>query len=75
VVSESDGLAVQMLWKFGRAIDREAPISEVGHPRLKWAVRALSGLPWLATELRTSKDVRSVQLTEYYGTIFGGRGE
>jgi hypothetical protein len=35
-------------------------MSEMGHSRPKWAVRAMSGLPPVATELRTSMVVRFV---------------
>jgi hypothetical protein len=36
----------------------------MGHSRPNWAVRAMSGLPPLATELRTSLEVRFVQISE-----------
>jgi hypothetical protein len=36
------------------------PTSEVGHLRPNWAGRVMSGLPSLATELRTSLMVRFV---------------
>jgi hypothetical protein len=35
-------------------------MSELGYSRPKWAVHAMSGLPPLATELRTSLEVRIV---------------
>jgi hypothetical protein len=37
-----------------------SPMSGWGHSRPKWAVYAMSGLPPLATELRTSLLVRFV---------------
>ena len=38
--------------------------SALGHSRPKWAVLAMSGLPPLATELRTSLEVRLVPKPE-----------
>jgi hypothetical protein len=35
-------------------------MSELGHSLPNWAVRAMSGLPPIATELRTSLEVRLV---------------
>jgi hypothetical protein len=40
----------------------------MGHSRPKWAVRAMSGLPLIATELRTSLVVRSVPKAEVIPT-------
>ena len=37
-------------------------MSEVGQSRPNWAVRAMSGLPPIATELRTSREVRFVPI-------------
>jgi hypothetical protein len=39
-------------------------MSASGHSLPKWAVRAMSGLPPIATELRTSLEVRSVPISE-----------
>src|SRR4051812_16653570 len=40
------------------------PMSVEGQSRPKWAVHAMSGLPPLATELRTSREVRKVPKAE-----------
>jgi hypothetical protein len=37
-------------------------MSGLGHSRPNWAMRAMSGLPPLATELRTSLEVRFVPI-------------
>ena len=47
--------AVPALCKFGRNQGAKAFVmSKKGHSRPNWAVRAMSGLPPIATELRTS---------------------
>ena len=39
-------------------------MTEMGHSRRNWAVRAMSGLPPLATTERTSLDVRFVPICD-----------
>src|SRR5450631_2232473 len=43
---------------------KRTSMSAVGHSRPNWAMRAMSGLPPLATELRTSLEVRFVPTTD-----------
>ena len=45
-------------------------MSHLGHSRPKWAVRAMSGSPPIATELRTSLEVRFVPRAEV-GDLLG----
>jgi hypothetical protein len=45
------------------------PMSQLGHSLPKWAVRTMSGLPSLATELRTSLVVRLVPISEVASSV------
>ena len=55
-----DNNEINNLFPVAFGIDYSPAMSELGHSRPKWTVHPTSGLPPLATELRTSLEVRFV---------------